>query len=370
MASDDVRVTRPPRRILIIKPSSLGDIVHALPVLRAIRKAHPKAHIAWLVNRGFAPLLEGHPLLDEVIPFDRVEYGNMARSLGALLAFIRFVRAIRRRQFDLVVDLQGLFRSGFLALASGAPRRVGFASAREFAPAFYSRRVDGQRHALHAVDLNLRLARAMGWPADNLQFPLGLGAEGLEAARALLAEVAGRSLGAFTAVIPGTRWESKRWRADRFAALIDRLASEAFPPVVVVGGPNDRAFADEILAACRSTPIDLVGRTSLRTLTGVIALAQTVVCHDSGPMHLAAALGKPVVALFGPTNPGRTGPYCDSAQIVALPLPCAPCYSRTCPLSHHNCMQQLDVEMVWQAILRNRPQPSAPVESPVAARHS
>lgn len=364
----NARDSRAPRRVLIIKPSSLGDIVHALPVLAALRDAHPEAYIAWLVNRGLAPLLDGHPLLDEVIRFDRYEYGSILRHPPALLDFVRFVSAIRRRGFDLVLDLQGLLRSGFLAVASGAPRRVGFAAAREFAPLFYSRRVDGRRNAIHAVDLNLRLARAMGWPIDGPRFPLGLRGEEFDAARTLLAEAAGKPPGAFTAVIPGARWETKRWRPERLAAVVDRLAVEGLPPAVLLGGPDDRVLADEVLAACRTSPIDLVGRTSLRMLAAVIALAETVLCQDSGPMHIAAALDKPLLAIFGPTSPARTGPYSRSARIVALSLPCAPCYCRRCPLGHHNCMQQLDVDTVWQAFRRLRPQPAPAGHIPLTAR--
>ncbi|MCK4341288.1 MAG: lipopolysaccharide heptosyltransferase I [Phycisphaerae bacterium] len=339
------------QRILIIKPSSLGDIVHALPILAGLRAGYPGAHIAWLVGKSFAPFLAGHPLLDEVIPFDRRHYGRMLRSPRALADFWRFVRELRRRRFDLVLDLQGLFRSGFLARASGAPRRIGFADAREFAPAFYSRRVRGSRKNCHAVEINLRLARSLGLHVDPPLFPLGLRDDELRDTRNLITEAARMRLERFTAVLLGARWESKRWPADRLAGLIDKMHAEGLPACVLLGSPDDRVFAEEVRAGCGAPIVDLVGRTSLRELTAAIALADLVVSHDSGPLHIAAALDKPLVALFGPTNPARTGPYCKSARVVSLPLECVPCYRRQCPLGHHKCMQQLDVEAVFQNVL-------------------
>ncbi len=336
----------PHRRILIIKPSSLGDIVHALPVLAGLRAAYPDAHIAWLVGLSFAPLLESHPLLDEVIPFDRRRYGRMLQSPRILVDFLRFVRQLRRRRFDLVLDLQGLARSGFLSLASGARRRVGFAHARELASVFYSHRVRCEQTDRHAVDKNLRLARALGLPVNPPVFPLGLRSAELAAARQLIGEAAGRPLDSFTAVIPGARWETKRWPAERLAELIDRMHAEELPPSVLLGAPADRAFADRVASACRVPLVDLAGRTSLRDLSAAITLADLIVCHDSGPMHIAAALGRPLVAIFGPTSPARTGPYSDAARVVSLPLPCAPCHRRECPLGHHDCLRKLDVAAV------------------------
>jgi ADP-heptose:LPS heptosyltransferase len=222
----------PPRRILLIKPSSLGDVVHALPVLAALRAAYPEAHIAWLVSTSFVPLLDGHPLLNEVISFDRRLYGRMLRSPRATNAFIRFTSALRRREFDLVLDLQGLFRSGFLARATGAPRRIGFAAAREMAWMFYTERVTCPDADEHAVLKNMRLVAAVVAPASagpspppsseggagggcahaplgRVEFPLGLRADELAAARERLDVAANRPIDGFTAVLPGARWPSK-----------------------------------------------------------------------------------------------------------------------------------------------------------------
>lgn len=335
-----------PQRILLIKPSSLGDVVHALPVLAALRGAHPDAHIAWLVGDRFAPLLENHPLLDEVIRFDRTRLGRMWRSPRVFVEFWRFVARIRRKRFDLVIDLQGLLRSGLLSFFSGAGRRVGFADAREGAWLFYRRRVRCPPSSEHAVERNLAVAEVLGLSVDRPEFPLGLGPSERADARELLSQTAGESIESFMAVVPGARWETKRWPAEKIAALIDRIHAEGLPRCVLLGASGDRQFADQVVASCKTGVVDLAGRTTLRQLVALIDLADRVVCHDSGPMHIAAALDKPTVAIFGPTNPARTGPYSPSAKVVAHPVECAPCYYRECPYQHHHCMRQLDVETV------------------------
>jgi lipopolysaccharide heptosyltransferase I len=345
------------RRILIIKPSSLGDIVHALPVLAGLRAAYPRAHIAWLVGSTFLPLIEGHPLLDEVIPFDRGRYGRMLKDPGALLAFLRFLGDLRRRRFDLAVDLQGLGRSGFLAWAGGAAERVGFSDARELAGLFYTRRVRRPPGAEHAVDKNLAVLAALGLPAGPAQFDLAVKREEHQAARLLLARAMGHVPGAFTAVVPAARWESKLWPPARWAELIDRLHTDGRGPCVLLGSPADRELAHQVRAASRTEVISLVGDTTLRELVALLDLADLVICHDSGPMHIAAALKKPLVALFGPTNPRRTGPYGSSARIIAQPLPCVPCYRRRCPLGHHACLAELPVARVLDEVRRLRPAP-------------
>jgi heptosyltransferase-1 len=348
-----------PQRILIIKPSSLGDIVHALPLLATLRERYPDAHIAWLASRSFAPLLENHPLLDAVIRFDRARFGKMWRSPRIFLDFWRFVAEIRRRRFDLVIDLQGLLRSGLLSFFSGAGQRVGFADAREGAWLFYTQRVGSPASIEHAVEQNLSVARALGLRADEAEFPLGLRPAEHAAAQELLFGAAGGPLQSFTAVMPGARWETKRWPADRIAELIDRMQAGGLPRCVLLGGPGDRGFADQVIAACKSGVVDLVGRTTLRQLAALIDMADRVVCHDSGPLHIAAALGKPTVAVFGPTNPARTGPYSRAAVVVTHPIECAPCYQRVCPYGHHNCMQQLDVETVLTKVQDLRSQAGA-----------
>lgn len=342
-------------------------------MLVELRRAFPSAYIGWLAATPFAPLLRGHPLISEVLPFDRARYGRIWRDPRAGRDFARLVADLRRRRFDLVLDLQGLFRSGYLAWASGAPVRIGFADGREFAPLFLTQAVAAPPAARHAVDRNLELLRALGLHVGQPEFPLALTAAELSGARALLGDIAaaGRS---FVAVLPGARWTTKLWRPQRWAAVIDHLHAAGLP-VVLLGAASEQPMVREIEVYLRSRPLSLVGRTSLRELTAVLALAESVLCQDSGPMHLAAALGRPVVALFGPTDPARCGPcYAPAhaapaarpgvlplavrpavrrapsngaAVVLQADLPCAACYRRSC--WHHSCMQRITPDDVLAA---------------------
>lgn len=330
-------------RILILKPSSLGDIVHGLPVLAAIRSSRPESRISWLVARAFAPFLQNHPAIDELIIFDRTRFGKMWFNPFATRDFLKFVRDLRRRRFDLIIDLQGLLRSGLLARLAGAGRRVGFADAREGGWLFYTHRVAPPPSAVHAVDRNLAVAAALGMRGAPPTFDLGITDAEMTAARSILGSVADAP---FAAILPGARWSSKQWRKDGFASVIDHLENNERLRCIILGGPDDAPLAASIAAACTTRPSNLAGQTTLRELTAILSLAARVICVDSGPMHIAAALGRPITAIFGPTNPSRTGPYGETAQVVRLELPCSPCYRRTCPLGHHACMQDLAPQIV------------------------
>ncbi len=317
-------------RTLIIKPSSLGDIVQALPVLTALRESHPEARVAWLVNESLAGILEGHPRLDEVIAFPRRRFGRIGRSLGATADFLAFIEDLRQRKFTAVLDLQGLFRSGFIASATGAPSRVGFGAARELAPLFYTDKVDVPTRDMHAVDRYMLLARHVGLAAPKATDHLPVTDESRAAARRRLAEAGLEANRPLVAVSAHARWPTKQWPAERFAEVIDRLHAETGARAVLVGSAAAAAGAASIAEASRARPIDLAGRTSLRELPAVIAEARAMLTNDSGPMHVAAAVGTPVVAVFGPTNPARTGPYGPGHCAVAGRAPCSPCYRRDC----------------------------------------
>jgi heptosyltransferase-1 len=339
-------------RILLVKPSSLGDIVHALPVLYGLRRRYPRAHIAWLAGRAFAPLIRPLPELNEVIEFDRRRYGKLGRSLDASNDFWRFVRNLRKRKFDLVVDLQGLFRSGFLAWATGAPVRIGFRESREFAWLFYTHRLPRMASDAHAVDRNVHVGELLGFDQAAPVFDLALSGAERAAAERVLRE-AGLSEGArFAAVLPTARWETKEWAPQRFTELLGRLAAELHLPVVMLGSPDDVGRCNVIAQGAGGQVLNLAGRTDLRGLAAVLERAAVVVCHDSGPTHIAAALGRPMVCMVGPTNPARTGPYRRPESIVRLDIPCSPCYLRRleqCP-HEHRCMRELTVDVVFRRV--------------------
>lgn len=339
-------------RILIIKPSSLGDVAHALPVLNGLRQRFPRARISWLIATSCRELLEGHPWIDELIPFDRARYGRMIRSPGAAREFIAFVRALRARRFDLVIDLQGLFRSGFLAWMTGAETRIGFAAARECAWIFYTHRMPAGDPDAHAVIRNYGVARLLGFEDVPIAFHLQVQPQARERASLLLAE-AGMAPGDRYAILtPGARWETKIWPADKMAAVADHLRQAHGLKIVLAGGPGEASDCRAVAAASHGPVANLCGQTRIAELVALIDGATVMLSNESGPMHVAAALGKPVVGVVGPTNPRRNGPFAPNSRIVRSGLPCSPCYLRKLAQCPHDlaCMRQVQPDEVIRAL--------------------
>lgn len=328
-----IEFAAPPARILIIKPSAIGDVVHTLPILNLLRKRWPAAHIAWLLTPGCAGLLDGHPMLNEVIHFDRHRYARSWRDPASLLGLFGFLRELREKKFDLVIDLQGLLRSGWFAWQTHSPKRIGFRNAREFAPVFYTHSIRVGDSDQHAIDRYLKVAAELGCDTSEVAFPFHVTDDDRRHVDSLVSE-----LGRFAVLLPGTNWPTKRWPVERFAQLIEPLRQRFNLHTVVAGG------ADDIDLANRIGGQNLAGKTTLRQTVALLERAELVIANDSGPMHIAAALGRPLVALYGPTNPVRTGPYHRDDAVLRLDIPCSPCYSRRC--SHQSCLQWLEVEPV------------------------
>ncbi|MBI1825515.1 MAG: lipopolysaccharide heptosyltransferase II [Planctomycetes bacterium] len=339
------------RRILLIKPSSLGDVIHALPVLHALRLRYPNARIDWLINKSLAPLIEGHPKLSNVIGFDRGRFGALLTKRGAMADFWRFIRKLRQAKYDLVIDLQGLFRTGFLAWASGADVRIGFREAREGSRFFYTDLIETPDADEHAVDRNFRAVEMLGCARNEVNFDLALRPADHANALELLNSSGLDPSSQFAVVLPGARWETKRWAAERFGAVMNEL-DDAGAICVLLGSPDESDLCERVANSCRRPPINLCSKTPLRTMAVIIERAEIVICHDSGPMHIAAALNRRLVCINGPTNPLRTGPYHRLNDVVRLDIPCSPCYLRKlsqCP-HDHRCMRELDSDLVINAI--------------------
>lgn len=334
-----------PKRILIIKPSAIGDVVHGLPILNLLHQRFPAAQISWLVTPACAGILQGHPMLHEVICFERRRFGKAWKNPRALVDLYRFTRGLRRRRFDLVVDLQGLFRSGWLAFRTGAPIRIGLASAREGAPVFYTHRVAVDAGDQHAIERYLSVTEALGCPRSPVAFPFATTQSDREAARQLVGGAR-----PYAVLLPGSNWLTKRWPVERFAALVEPLRREFGLHAVFAGSPDERGLCQQAVEQAGRPAKNLAGQTTLGQLTALLEQAAIVIANDSGPMHIASALNRPLVAIFGPTNPLRTGPYGRLDCVVRLDLPCSPCYSRTC--SHQSCMRWLEVGSVLSAVRR------------------
>ncbi len=346
--------SRPFRRILLIKPSSPGDIIHALPVLHGLRHRYSNAHLAWLVATPFADLIEADPALDEVIRFDRKRFGHLGKSLAVTQEFIAFVQSLRHKRFDLVVDLQGLFRSGFLALATGAKVRIGFAAARELAWLFYSHKISQGNPDDHAADKNYRVARMLGFSDEPMDFGIATTDDDRQQAAKLLSGIGLDAKPSYAVLVVATRWETKCWPPQRYGELAALLQQKHGITSLLVGSTGDIEQGRIAQLASAGTAENICGQTTLRELAALINNAAIVVTADSTPMHMAAAMNRPLVALFGPTNPERTGPYGKSADVLSLNRECSPCYIRKlgqCP-HDHACMQQLSPESVAKAASR------------------
>jgi lipopolysaccharide heptosyltransferase II len=336
-----------PRRIALIKPSALGDIMHSLPVLSALRQRFPGAHIAWVVNRLYEPLLRNHADLDDALPFDR----QLLRAgwLTGARAFGRFLRALRQQDFDLVIDLQGLLRTGLMSLATGARRRVGLASAREGARWFYTDIVDDRSGAeaaggVHAVDRYWRVAELLGAGTEEKCFRLPVE----EVARQWVCGQLGDCPRPWLAVGVGSRWLTKRWPPEHFAALTQRALDRFGGTAVFVGAPDELAPANQAARLVRGNVRNLTGATSLPQLAALLNAADLTLANDTGPLHLAVALGRPVVAPYTCTVVSRTGPYGQPNRAVQTTVWCQGSYLKKC--SRLECMSELTPARLWPAL--------------------
>ena len=333
-----------PRRVAIVKPSSLGDVVHATPVLAALRDRWPDAHFGWIINKGLIDLVRGLPGLDEAIPFDRA---GARVSPGGVATVARFVAGLRRKRFDLAIDLQGLLRSGLITRATGAPVRVGFEDAREGASRFYTHRVAFTGERLHAVDRLLGVARAFGCPSLSARFLSAISdAERAEAEQTLAAVARPRLIWNV-----GARWVTKRWPPERFAAVARLAAERLGAGSVIVGAPEDRPLVDRFQDEMGDRPaLDLCGRTSLPRLAALAAASDLFVSNDSGPLHLAVAAGARVLGVYTCTKPDWTGPYGPRAEVVRSEIWCAGSCVKTCP--RLECFTELSPDRVYDAVAR------------------
>jgi lipopolysaccharide heptosyltransferase II len=326
-------------RILIVLLGAIGDVVRALPLANRLRAGYPRAYIAWAVEPRAAPLLDQHPALDACIVFERA---------GGALTFWRFLRRVRAAHFDLTLDLQRHAKSGLVSLASAAPVRIGFHRRN-------SKELNwlGNTHTIERVpprgwklEEYLRFATLLQLPEGPLTFGITLVAAEEERVTALLAAVERP----FVAFFLGSTWESRLWFPEGFAAVASALDALGLD-TVLLGGSDTQALAAATSALVPRLVHDLSARTTLRQTYGVLARARVAVGPDSGPMHLAAAAGTPVVSLWGATTPARSAP-CGSEDLVLVGrVACAPCYLRQCPIGGE-CMRAITPARVLAQIAR------------------
>jgi heptosyltransferase I len=381
--NDDLR-TRDFRRILLIKLSAVGDVVHTIPVLNKLRRRYPSARIDWLVTPAIADLIRHHPAVTNVVLFMRQDWATPWRP-AALGRVAKLAAELRHARYDLIVDMHGQFRTAFFTLAAGAPVRIGFdrprpevwhASERRFPREAYKHAWKGAREAswlaythripvptldVHAVDRYLTVGPMLGLDDEPADFSFPVPDDAVARVDALLRANGVTPDADVLLCAPGTNWETKHWSAERFAEVVRHFLARG-RRIVLIGSERERGVCARVAAAAPGT-VDLCGATSLSELAALVLRSSGAVTNDSGPMHMAVALDRPVVSVFGPTDALWIGPYRRPDAVLRADLPCAPCYLRQLRYCHHGhaCMGEItaaDVIERLEATLAARPAPA------------
>jgi lipopolysaccharide heptosyltransferase II len=317
-------------RILVVKLSSLGDLFHALPAVHNL-KIGLGAEIDWVTQREYVDLVGCFDDVRRVIPFDR---------RGPSRKPLTFIRTLREERYDMVLDMQGLLKSGLITRFARAGRRIGPSFQRECAWLFYHAVAGKRDKERHAVEENFDVVRFLGLDPISPEFPVTFPP----------AEIEGN--GPHVAVIPSSRWVTKDWTPAGFAAAARHLHEERGATIYLMGGLGDAERCADIERMMGGGAVNLAGETSLVEMGSYLAAMDLLIANDSGPVHMAAAVDTPSLVLFGPTHPERTGPYGADHRIVQSgPLDCRPCFMRDCPPGHHRCMSDISADQVTKVAL-------------------
>ena len=339
-------------KILIIKLSAIGDVVQTLPALEAIKKTHPKGEITWVVEEAAAGILEGHPLIHRLLISRRKSWIRMLKNpltfFTGMKRIIVFLRELRSTRYDIAIDFQGLLKSGMLIGLARAQRKIGFDRTREFSYLFLNEKLPPYEKEKHALERYLEVARYLGAvnPSPTCELPIerevSLMKQRIKGVR--------QDVRPLIVINPVARWRTKLWSEQKFAELADRLIQEKNALIIFTGSSDDRAVIARIVSMMKQEAENWAGETTLKELAALASLSNLFITTDTGPMHLAAAAGAKVLALFGPTAPWRTGPYGESHIVVRKGLECSPCFQRKC--GDVQCMDAITVEEVMRQIIR------------------
>ena len=340
-----------PRSILLVKLSAIGDVVHTLPLLEVLRENYPEARIDWLVEQDSSEIIKGHRALDRVIVSRRKSWQKRLFKAGGpsgvLGEIIQFLKELRSEEYDLVIDNQGLLKSGLLIGLSRGRRKIGTTGGREGSHLFLTERPLFVDYNQHALERYLKIAeylkcRKNSWRGDipvqnsDKEFiDRFIHDQGVHEARLI-------------AINPVAKWKTKLWDSHKFARLADRIRKELGCKVVFTGSEHDRAVIHDMMRMMDRDSANLAGQTTLKELAYLYSRCRLIISTDTGPMHIAAAMGRPVVALFGPTAPLRTGPYGKNHTVVRDEIDCSPCFKKRC--SHMKCMKNVTVDTVFDSV--------------------
>ncbi len=328
--------------ILIIKLRYIGDVLLATPTVCAIKAARPDVGVTMMVNRGTEDVLSGNPDLDEIMVLDK----------GSLGAQWRLIAGLRRRQFDTVIDLTDGDRSAFLSWISGAPVRIGFNDEHRWRGRCYTEVVQSGSDVRHRIDRDLEVLKPMGIQTGSKDPRLWLMPEEENSADQLLGQLGVQPSQSMVILQPGARYWFKAWPPERFAELADRLMSQYGCQVLIGGSCQDIDLAQQIQQMAKSRSIIMAGRTTIKQFAAIAKKSALFVGSDSGAMHIASAVGTPVVALFGPSSPREWGPRGGPVEVLYKGLDCRSCFHPTCTRGEENCMRLIAVDEVMSASSR------------------
>ncbi len=322
-------------RILIVKMSSLGDIIHTIPLVRIFKKYYNNAQIDWVVNENYETLLKGNPDISEVIPFKRKKWLSPTSFFKSLFALKKFSFYLKEKKYDYVIDLQGLFKSILVVLMAGGKKNIGFSNPREPVSFFYDEKIEGDfsKHAIYRY-LSLLKVFNIDWIEEDIEFFIPLSEEDRRYVEKSLQEM-GLELNKYAVFAPFSRWKTKMWDHKRFGELATILEEKGIP--VIFTGDREEKLVFE-------PKRNLIGRLSINQLYYLMKNSLFVLTCDSGAMHIASASGTKIFALFGPTSSERTGPFSirgDATIIKKEGVKCAPCFKRECRYS----MECLDISV-------------------------
>ena len=344
------------KKLLIIRLSSLGDVILTLPTVKALKDCYPRAYLAWLIQDSFAEVLMGNPYIDEIIPVNMRSVTDKYATPGVWLdggwrmlrSLASVSRLFRDRQFDVVLEFQALFKSAVFAGLNRGAERYGFKNGREFSWVFLNRAAFIRDKSRHAVENYLQFARHFGCEPDTVEFPIVLHTSEETYVEKILRNE-GVQPGDFLVFIAATaRWESKFWEAEAFARVADELVRRYGARIIFSGLPSEAAYYEGITDLMKEPAVIMAGKTTIRQFLALIKRCSLYVGVDSGAMHAAVAFGLPVVALFGPAIRTWVSPYGQPQGIVGLDLPCAPCNKKRC--KDKACMRGITPDMVLDKI--------------------
>lgn len=344
------------RKILLIRLRRIGDVVTVTPCTRAVKETFPEARLSVLVEKAAEEVMLGNPYVDELIVLDQKRF-KMRGRVGSLWEEIKFLLALRRKRFDLIINLHGGPRSSFQTLVSGARYRLGGFIGWHHWNWVYNIRTrplvemlgeNGDR--AHIVERHLATLKAAGIETRDQRLIMRASERAQMSVDRLFKEQGVPSHGKFVTIHPASRSQAKRWREERFAQLADRLIEDSGATVVLVSGPGEEAATKKVQEAMRQRAIDLGGRLSLQELAALLSRSRLYIGLDSGALHVAAAVGVPLVALLGPTS-DTWRPWTDHGIVVRGPSSCLGC-GGTCPWDPSPCMDGIGVANVFDAILR------------------